>query len=216
MAEPGPAATTAPAHADLAIAARLRDGDERAFAAFAALHHAALVRFASARLGSAQRAIAEEAAQEAWVVFLERLEGYEARSSLRTFLFGILVHVLHNRARAEARSVPFSAIEGDDDAPALSADRFLAESETWAGHWSAAPAAWRVDPVESREIRAILGSAIEALPPAQREIVVLRDVMGWSAEEACNTLGLSDIHQRVLLHRARSRLRAILELHLGA
>lgn len=213
----GEATPVAPAHADLAIARRLRDGDEAAFTAFASAHHGPMVRFAAGRLGP-RRAIAEEAAQEAWVVFLERLEGYEGRSSLRTFLFGILVNVLRNRSRAEARSVPLSSVAREDegeDAPAVPEDRFLAASETWAGHWSASPPAWRGDPAELRETRELLAAAIDALPSAQREVTMLRDVLGWTSEEACNALGISDTHQRVLLHRARAKLRSALEEHLG-
>src|SRR5688572_4373681 len=109
-----PLDTTKPAHADLAIAARLRDGDESAFTAFATAHHPALMRFAKVRLGRASGAV-EECVQEAWVVFLEHLPDYEGRSSLRTFLFGILVNVLRNKGRAEARSVPFSAVISQED-----------------------------------------------------------------------------------------------------
>lgn len=205
------------AHADLAIARSLEAGDESAFARFAATHHAAMVRFAAGRFG-ARRALAEEAVQETWLAFLERLDAYEGRASLRTFLFGVLVNVIRARGKAEARTIPFSATHDDtseDVASAVAADRFLAESETWAGHWSAAPAAWSVDPAESRELREVLAAAIDALPPAQREVTMLRDVLGWSADEACEALGVSESNQRVLLHRARSRLRAALEERLG-
>jgi RNA polymerase sigma-70 factor, ECF subfamily len=204
-------------HPDLELALRLRGGDDVAFAAFARAQHPVLVRFAAARF-ERQSALVDEVVQEAWVLFLESLGAYEGRSSLRTFLLGILVNVLRNRARAEGRSVPFSAlgegVEGDEG-PVVAADRFLGEGAKWAGHWAAAPPRWDLDPVHQGELRAALAKAIAALPEAQRDVLTLRDVHGLEASEVCNVLGLTDIHQRVLLHRARGKVRGALEARFG-
>lgn len=213
------AATSSPTEtgraADRALCARLRAGDDGAFAAFAREQHPVLVRFASSRLGRGSPLV-EEVVQEAWVVFLESLERYEGRSSLRTFLVGIVLNVLRNRARAEARTTPLSALDDAGEGGAtVAAERFAGEGHPWAGHWLAGPRAWREDPAARRELREALEQEIAALPAAQRDVLTLRDVLGFDGEETCNALGLGDTHQRVLLHRARARLRAALERRLG-
>lgn len=201
---------------DLQLAEKLNGGDDVAFAAFARAQQPVLIRFAAARIGR-HGALAEEVVQEAWMLFLESLASYEGRSSLRTFLIGILVNVLRNRARSEARSIPFSSLgtSENDEGPVVAADRFDAEGTRWAGHWAAAPPPWDLDPVHQSQLRATLNDAISALPAPQRDVLTLRDVHGWEAEEVCNALGLTDTHQRVLLHRARGKVRSALEARFG-
>lgn len=202
---------------DRALRDRIRAGDERAFTAFAREQHAVLVRIAAARLG-ARSPIIDECAQEAWVVFLESLDRFEGRSSLRTFLVGILLNVVRNRLRAEARSMPLSALEtplADDNAPTVAGSRFAPGTHAWPGHWVEPPRRWSSDPACAREMREALEHAIGQLPDVQREVLVMRDVLGWDAEETCNALGVTDTHQRVLLHRARARLRDTLETRFG-
>jgi RNA polymerase sigma-70 factor (ECF subfamily) len=203
-------------HADARIAGQLRAGDEAAFAAFARAQHPVMVRIAAARL-QGQPALVEEIVQEAWVVFLESLPRYEARSSLRTFLAGIVLNVLRNRTRSEGRSVPFSSLgdASDDEGPVVAVDRFLGSGERWAGHWAAPPRPWDLDPVDQRQVRETIELALGALPEAQRDVLTLRDVFGWDPSEICNALSITDTHQRVLLHRARAKVRSALEARFG-
>jgi len=200
---------------EAALLAALRRGDEAAFLALVERHHTALVRLAQVYVGD--RARAEDVAQEAWLGVVRGLGRFEGRSSLKTWLFRILVNCAKTRAVREARSVPFSDL-GDvdlaDGGPSVEPERFHGAGHRIAGHWSDPPRAWDDLPEErllAAETRGVLGRAIEALPPGQRAVVTLRDVEGLSAAEVCNMLGLSETNQRVLLHRARSRLRQALE-----
>jgi RNA polymerase sigma-70 factor (ECF subfamily) len=157
-------------------------------------------------------ASAQEVVQETWAAVIDGLSGFEARSSLRTWMFRILVNKAKTRGVRDRRAPPMSSldVEDDADAPAVSADRFDAR-----GRWSAPPQPWDEGSPEGllmrKEIAALLREALEHLPERQRTVVTLRDVEGWTAEEVCGVLGLSEVHQRVLLHRARARLRALLE-----
>jgi len=152
---------------------------------------------------------------------LEGLDRFEARSSLKTWVFRILVNRAITRAQKDRRQVPFSALGTADDGTGTSVDpeRFLGAGDRWAGHWSVPPAAWAPLPEASAlagEGMAQLRAAIAALPARQREVLVLRDVAGLDAAEACAVLGLTEGNQRVLLHRARAKVRAALEDHLAA
>jgi RNA polymerase sigma-70 factor (ECF subfamily) len=204
----------------------LRSGDEAAFAHVMQLHGPALLRAAVFYVRN--QADAEEVVQETWIAFLESLERFEGRSSLKTWLFRILRNVARKRARQERRSVPFPAIEASEPSagaggpnpseaePAVSQDRFLADGERWAGHWSSAPRRWSELPDAAllwTETLGIAHQSILALPQLQRVVIGLRDVEGWDADEVCDFLGISEGNQRVLLHRARSRLRRALEAH---
>ena len=166
-----------------------------------------------ARMFVSSDAVADEVVQEAWVGVLKGLAGYEGRASLRTWIFRILVNIAKGRGRREARSVPFATLAGDDlDAPTFDASAF-----DHSGGWSSLPFDWRGMPderVTARETLAVIGRAIASLPPMQAEVIRLRDVLGWSSDEVRNALDLTDTNQRVLLHRARAKVRAAVEEHL--
>lgn len=200
---------------DARTVAALRAGDERAFLALVEHHHRALVRVAMVHVGSV--AVAEEVAQETWLGVLRGIGTFEGRSSLRGWIFSILVNRARTRGAAEARSAPFTSL--DDPAtpgePAVDPSRFLDEGHPlWPGHWSSAPERWADERLETRQTLERVQRAIEALPPVQQRVIVLRDVEGLSSEEVCRVLELSEANQRVLLHRARSRVRAALEDYL--
>jgi RNA polymerase sigma-70 factor (ECF subfamily) len=174
-----------------------------------------------ARMYVSSGAVAEEVVQDAWLGVLRGLDGFQGRSSLRTWIFRILVNIAKTRGRREARSRPFSSVwaPDPDDGPAVEPGRFLPDGPGGGpGHWASEPASWESVPearLLSSETLAQVGRAIEALPPNQREVIRLRDVLGWSSEEVRNALDLSETNQRVLLHRARSKVRRALEGYLA-
>lgn len=188
--------------------AKLREGDERAFMELVARHGGAMHRIARVYAPSA----ADEVVQEAWAELLTSLDRFEGRSSVKTWLFKILLNVARARGRKEGRSIPMSALEGDDE-PAVPAERFHGSGHVWAGHWASAPVAFPSDPAVQSETREKLKAAIDELPALQREVMILRDVEEWDSQDVCNALGITDTNQRVLLHRARSRVRASLEAY---
>jgi RNA polymerase sigma-70 factor, ECF subfamily len=193
----------------------LRAGDEEAFAALVREYHPSLVRVA--RMYVSSQAAAEEVAQEAWLGVLNGLPRFEGRSSLRTWIFRILTNIAKTRAKRDGRTLPFSALQDPARVPepAVEADRFLdPEHPRWPGHWAARPEPWPEDALLAAETRERLAEAIEALPATQRAVISLRDIEGWTSEEVRNALDLSETNQRVLLHRARSKVRAALESYL--
>lgn len=172
-----------------------------------------MLRLALSRVES--RAIAEEVVQDAWLIVLRSLDRYEGRSTFRTWVLGIVVNLARSRTRAERREAPRSS----ESEPSVDPARFLAAAHPrWPHHWAVEPAVWQTpeDELLAAETRTIIIEAIDALPPAQREVIVLRDVEGMPAPEVCNILALTDTHQRVLLHRARSRVRRALERYFAA
>jgi RNA polymerase sigma-70 factor (ECF subfamily) len=195
----------------------LRAGDERAFRALVREHESLLLRLAL--LYAPSRAVAEEVVQETWVAVLGGLDGFEGRASLKTWISRILMNVARRRSGREGRSIPFSSLAPDeDDGPSVDPDRFFAAGP-YAGHWLSFPANWSELPEErvlAKEVRAVVGGVIDGLPPAQREVITLRDLEGWHAAEACELLGIADGHQRVLLHRARTKVRDALERYFDA
>lgn len=197
---------------DTTLLARLRAGDARAFDALVRSHHGRLVRLA--RLFVSTDASAEEVVQDVWVAVLDQLEAFEGRSSFLTWISRILVNRAKTKGVREARTLPFSAMGDDSDSgePAVDPGRFGDN-----GRWSAPPARWEDETperlVSNQEAMAILDEELRQLPERQRVVVVLRDTLGWTAEEVCNVLEVNETNQRVLLHRARSRLRARLESH---
>ena len=201
---------------DLTLVDRLRAGDEAAFMMLVERHEAAMLRIA--RMYVSSQAVAEEAVQEAWLGILQGLEKFEGRSSLRTWMYRILVNIAKTRGIREGRSVPFSSIAGDDaGAPAVDDSRFHGPEGAAPGGWTSIPADWRGIPEDrlvAGETLRLIGEAIAALPPMQAEVIRLRDVHGWTSEEVRNALELSETNQRVLLHRARSRVRHALEEYL--
>jgi RNA polymerase sigma-70 factor (ECF subfamily) len=198
----------------------LRRGDEAAFVRLVETLHGSMLRLAMVHVGD--RAIAEEVVQEAWLGVLQQLDRFEGRSSLKTWVLRITSNRAKTRAVRERRTVPFSALAGGNleaDEPAVEPDRFLPAGHRWAGHWASPPASWREVPEElllSQETMAEVERAVATLPAAQRAVLVLRDVEGLSAAEACQLLGLTEGNQRVLLHRGRSKVRATLERYLDA
>lgn len=196
----------------------LRRGDENAFNQLVAQYHSAMVRIAQIFVDD--RAVAEEVAQEAWLGVLRGLNRFEGRSSLKTWLFTIVSNLAKTRGKREKRTAPFSFFENYDqdvDEPAVPQDRFLPASDEDAGHWAMKPAPWNADPVRqalNSEMMTYLEAAVDALPEQQRVVITLRDIQGWTADEVCNTLGIAETNQRVLLHRARSKVRRALEEYL--
>lgn len=201
---------------DAPLLARLRAGDEAAFVELVDRYSSPLLRVALTYVPS--RAIAEEVVQETWLGVLRGVDGFEGRSSLKTWVFTILVNRARTRGQRERRTVPFSALAArgtDEDSGAVDPSRFLpADHERWPGHWAAPPRRWAATPEQrlaTKERLGLITAAIAALPATQRTVIVLRDVEGWESTEVCNALGLSETNQRVLLHRARSKVRAALE-----
>ncbi|HSC91496.1 MAG TPA: sigma-70 family RNA polymerase sigma factor [Gaiellaceae bacterium] len=199
---------------ETALVARLRDGDEAAFESVVDALYPAM--FAVARGYVRSRAVAEEVVQEAWLGVLKGLGRFEGRSSLRTWVLQIVANVARTRAVREARSVPFSSFLSEGDEPAVEPERFRGPDDPYPGHWRSYPTDWSTVPERqllARETLDLVREAIEELPEAQRLVITLRDVTGCSAEEVCELLGVSDGNQRVLLHRARARVRARIERH---
>ena len=205
---------------DAELVEALRRGDEAAFAKLVDELSPALMRLALAHVPS--RAVAEEVVQDTWLGVIKGIDRFEGRSSLRTWIFQILLNTARSRGEREKRTLPFSFLgrrreEGRDE-PAVDADRFQGRDGPRPGWWSRPPAEWEgvEAQLESNEVRNVLLEAIGALPPRQRDVLVLRDLQGYAADDACNVLGLSETNQRVLLHRARSKVRAALEAYFTA
>jgi RNA polymerase sigma-70 factor, ECF subfamily len=203
---------------DARLARSLREGDEAAFAELVSRYQSSLLRIAMIYVKN--RSIAEEVVQETWLGVLQGLERFENRSSLKTWIFRILTNRAKTRAVREARTVPFSGLAADEeDGPSVEPERFFGADSRWAGHWASPPTSWAETPerrLASKETLHVIRAAIDALPPAQARVIVLRDVEGWTSEEVCELLGVSDANQRVLLHRARSKVRAVLERYLDS
>jgi RNA polymerase sigma-70 factor, ECF subfamily len=202
--------------AESALVDALRAGDEEAFTELVREYQPSLVRVA--RIYVPTQAAAEEVAQETWLAVLNGLDRFEGRSSLRTWIFRILTNIAKTRGQRDGRTLPFSALQDPGRVPeaAVDADRFLdPEHPRWPGHWAARPEPWPEDALLSGETQAVIAEAIEALPATQRAVISLRDLEGWSSEEVRNALELSETNQRVLLHRARSKVRRALETYFG-
>lgn len=191
---------------------RLRARDEAAFMDVVRQHHGALLRLARAFLPDGP---AEETVQETWIALLEGIDQFEERSSLKTWLTRVLLNKAKTRAVKEGRVVPLSSLEQEtaEGESAVPPDRFQPD-----GHWALPPFDWRARSPEGAlmdaQVRAVIEAAIARLPAMQRSVITLRDVEGWDGPEVCNALTISESNQRVLLHRARSAVRAALEKHL--
>jgi RNA polymerase sigma-70 factor (ECF subfamily) len=196
----------------------LRAGDEAAFASLVDTYSSALMRLARMYVSSA--AVAEEVVQETWLGVIRGIDRFEGRSSLKTWIFRILVNNAKTRGQREGRSIPFSSVArpGDQDEPTVDPDRFQSPDSRLGGHWALAPTPWPTpeERLLSGETRDLILEAIKELPAAQREVVTLRDVEGWSSKDVRNALEITETNQRVLLHRGRTKVRAALEKHFGA
>jgi RNA polymerase sigma-70 factor (ECF subfamily) len=195
----------------------LRAGDEAAFAEVMREYGASMLRVAQMFVSS--RAVAEEVVQEAWLGVLKGIGRFEGRSSLKTWLFRIVANTAKTRAVRESRSIPFSSLGDDAEGePAVDPDRFLGAGERFPGHWAVPPESWAglpEDRLVARETMGVVEREIERLPPAQRAVITMRDVQGFTSEEVCNALDLTETNQRVLLPRARSKVRGALEEYLS-
>jgi RNA polymerase sigma-70 factor (ECF subfamily) len=195
----------------------LRRGDEDAFRALVTEHGPFLMRLVMMHVPS--RSIAEEVVGDTWLAVLNGLDRFEGRSSLRTWIASIALNKARTRGKREGRIVPFALLRRryeEGGGPSVDADRFQGRRGERPGWWANPPVAWQ-DPeqqLEAAETRDVMLRAIRDLPPRQREVIALRDISGWDAEEVRNALDLSETNQRVLLHRARSKVRAALEEHL--
>ena len=195
--------------------ARLRGREERAFEEATSTFYPAM--FAVARAYVRSGSDAEEVVQDAWLGVLKGLERFEGRSRLRTWVLQIVANIARDRAVREARSLPFSSLEDDAGEPAVEPERFRGPDEPYPGGWRSFPTDWATLPEErllARETLDLVRRAIDELPLAQRTVITLRDVVGCAADEVSEALGVSEGNQRVLLHRARARVRARLERHL--
>jgi RNA polymerase sigma-70 factor (ECF subfamily) len=207
-----------PSSDDLSLAARLRAGDEAAFMSLVEQLQPAMLRVA--RMYVSTTAVAEEVVQDAWLGVLRGLDSFEGRSSLRTWIFRILTNIAKTRGQREGRSLPFASLAGDDlEAPAVDPSRFDSPQDSSRGRWSTLPDDWIGIPEDrllGHETLDVIGEAITGLPPMQGEVIRLRDTLGWSSEEVRNALDLTETNQRVLLHRARAKVRDALERYLSS
>jgi len=212
LGSPGSGDERAPSEA--ALVADLRAGKEDAFAALVDRYYDAMIRVA--RLHVATKEAAEDVVQETFLGVIRGIDRFEGRSSLRTWMFRILVNRAKTRGEREGRARPFSSVlsELSADEPAVGPERFL-DSGRWRGYWQAPPSAEHLPEahVLAGEVGDRLLAAIAGLPPNQRLVITLRDVQGFSSTEVCELMAISEANQRVLLHRARSKARAALERH---
>jgi RNA polymerase sigma-70 factor (ECF subfamily) len=193
----------------------LRSGNDAAFEALIGRYHGPMMRLAMTYLRD--RGAAEDAVQETWLTCLKTLDRFEGRSSLKTWIFGILLNVARSRRRKESRILPFTSFfrrdGGSDRGPTVDPRRFGGD-----GMWSAPPDSWSNVPESrllDRETVGKVKAAIETLPAKQREVVILRDVAGFEADEVCALLSISQANQRVRLHRGRASVRKMLEEYLS-
>jgi RNA polymerase sigma-70 factor, ECF subfamily len=200
---------------DIVLIGRLRAGDEDAFMDLVERLGPSMLRVA--RMYVSTQAVAEEVVQDAWVGVLKGIGRFEGRSSLRTWVFRIVVNIAKTRGQREGRSLPFAALGAADDEWAVPPEAFLSGGQS-VGQWSTLPDDWRGVPEErlmAAETRAVVMRAIDGLPPTQAAVIRMRDVLGMSSDDVRNTLDISETNQRVLLHRARSRVRRALEEYMA-
>jgi RNA polymerase sigma-70 factor (ECF subfamily) len=201
---------------DSQLVAALRAGDEASFARVVREWHPSMLRVAQIFVPS--RVIAEDVVQETWLRVLGALDRFEGRSSLKTWVFRILVNTAMTRAHREGRVLPFSALYSPGRIPeaAVDPDRFRPEDDPrYPGHWAVPPRELPEERLLAAETREVIARAIDSLPATQAAVIRLRDVDGWSSEEVRNALDISEVNQRVLLHRARAKVRQALEEYLA-
>jgi RNA polymerase sigma-70 factor (ECF subfamily) len=203
-------------HDDAVLVKGLVAGEPDAFAFLLDSYQAPLVRLARQYVPSG--AVAEEVVQETWLAVIRGIDRFEQRSSLKTWLFRILVNIARTHGVRESRSIPFATTAVLDEEPAVDPDRFRRFTLRGRGQWKRPPDPW-TEPeqrVLDAETHDVLLRAVGRLPGAQREVLTMRDLLGWSAAEVCEALEVTDANQRVLLHRARSKVRTALESHYGS
>jgi RNA polymerase sigma-70 factor (ECF subfamily) len=198
---------------DWALVAALRSGDEHAFERLVDRYHGSMKRVARAYVATNEAA--EDVVQDAWIGVIRGVDQFEGRSSLKTWIFRIVINRAMSRGARDARSVPFSSLGADE--PAVDPNCF-ADSGRWSGWWRSEDAVIQLPErvVLAQESRRLIDSVIATLPPNQRLVITLRDIQGLTAEEACDLLGVSEANQRVLLHRARTRVRSAMEGYVRA
>jgi RNA polymerase sigma-70 factor (ECF subfamily) len=200
---------------DEALLQRLRAGDESAFMDLVGRYGPLMLRIALSHVGS--RSVAEEVVQDAWLGVLTGLDRFEARSSLKTWIMRIAANQARSRGERERRTVPVSTLGGDEGEPAVEPSRFRPfDDPRYPGGWARPPQDWPEQHLLAGETLQLVRDAIAGLPPRQQEVILLRDVEGWTPDEISDALGLSPGNQRVLLHRARSTVRGRLEDYLEA
>ena len=197
---------------------RLRAGDETAFTEMVNQYHGALIRLALAHVSD--RSVAEEVVQDVWMAVLEGIDRFEGRSSLKTWVFSILTNKAKTRGVRESRSIAMSALsaegeEGDD--PTVDPSRFRTNGH-WKDYWTDYPQSWDEGTPERRllekEGAGLLEQAIAALPSRLKQVLIMRDVEGLDSKDVCVLLSISEANQRVLLHRARGKVRQAMETYL--
>jgi RNA polymerase sigma-70 factor (ECF subfamily) len=196
----------------------LARGDERVFSELVDAYGPVLLRLAMAHVRT--REVAEEVIQETWIGVIRGLDRFQRRCSFRAWVFTILRYTAISRGEREHRTIPMSSLSTqDDDGPVVDPDRFFPpDHPRYPGHWALGPTAWPIpeDRVLAGETTGVITDAIHRLPPTQQAVITLRDVEGWPAQEVCEALDISEVNQRVLLHRARSKVRTAIERHVGA
>jgi RNA polymerase sigma-70 factor (ECF subfamily) len=203
--------------ADHVLVEKLKARDEAAFVELIERYYGYLLPLANYFVSD--HSVAEEVVQEAWLAVLTGIDRFEKRSSFKTWISRIVMNLARTRGVRESRVVAFSTFsdrETSGTEPAVDPDRFQGPTADYPDHWSVAPRPWNADPetqLLNAETLCVLNQAIETLPEAQKLVLTMRDLNGWTAEEVCNTLDIAETNQRVLLHRARSKVRGILENH---
>lgn len=201
---------------DSELVARLKAGDELAFAGLLTDWSRSMLRVARSHVGS--DASAEDVVQDTWMAVIRGLDGFEGRSSLRTWVYRILVNTAKKKGVKEQRSVPWESLSttSDDLGPTVDPALFQAATDRYPGGWRSFPSDWpSLDgPVLATEVRREVAAALDTLPERQRVVITLRDVIGHSSEEVCAMLDISTANQRVLLHRARAGVRHRLAAYL--
>lgn len=201
---------------DQVLVTALRRGDEAAFGWLVDRYSSPLQRLARSYV--ATPAAADDVVQDTWLAVITGIDRFEQRASVKTWLYRILMNVARTKGVKEHRNIPFASLgpELESDEPAVVPTRFQGPRDRTPRHWAAPPVPWDEEPEErlmAGETLSVVATAIQQLPPNQQSVITLRDVDGWSADEVCNALGLTETNQRVLLHRARSKVRQTLEAH---
>jgi len=202
---------------DEPLLAALRRREEAAFVALVRRYHSLMLRVAYAQLND--KSAAEEVVQETWLAVINGIDSFEGRSILRTWIFRILTYQASARLRRDGRLIPFSALASADAAaaePSVDPARFLFRDHgRLPFYWVSDPTQWPEDALLAAEVRSVVEAAVQQLPDGQRVVITLRDLEGWDPGEVCAALEISEGNQRVLLHRARSHVREVLDEYLG-